>query len=300
MQGRQKFYGATFAGHAGNNFVSEAVLSTGAVDAVISEFNCTLPGIEAICDSMDICQICLDAAAKKTGSLLVPYNYDEAGVQAEQILEEVLEAYKRRRSKVELRLLNTHGYRNCVTGVSELNLKAFLGGSWEPLLDLIKSGAVKGIAGVVGCSSLADGHDTLTDSLTRELIQRDILVLTGGCTSGGLANIGLTSPEAAELAGDSLKSVCKKLNIPPVLNFGSCLAIGRLELVAVELSEMCIRDRDYREVIVAAGEIKKGEVIPRSKLTLKKIPRQYTPEAVSYTHLDVYKRQGQRRRGLFC
>lgn len=27
---------------------------------------------------------------------------------------------------------------------------------------------------------------------------------------------------------------------------------------------------DYREVIVAAGEIKKGEVIPRSKLTLKK------------------------------
>lgn len=35
---------------------------------------------------------------------------------------------------------------------------------------------------------------------------------------------------------------------------------------------------DYREVIVAAGEIKKGEVIPRSKLTLKKIPRQYTPE----------------------
>ena len=129
--------------------VSEAVLSTGAVDAVISEFNCTLPGIEAICDSMDICQICLDAAAKKTGSLLVPYNYDEAGVQAEQILEDVLEAYKRRRSKVELRLLNTHGYRNCVTGVSELNLKAFLGGSWEPLLDLIKSGAVKGIAGVV-------------------------------------------------------------------------------------------------------------------------------------------------------
>ena len=57
--------------------MSEAVLSTGAVDAVISEFNCTLPGIEAICDSMDICQICLDAAAKKTGSLLVPYNYDE-------------------------------------------------------------------------------------------------------------------------------------------------------------------------------------------------------------------------------
>lgn len=155
---------------------------------------------------------------------------------------------------MELRLLNTHGYRNCVTGVSELNLKAFLGGSWEPLLDLIKSGAVKGIAGVVGCSSLADGHDTLTDSLTRELIQRDILVLTGGCTSGGLANIGLTSPEAAELAGDSLKSVCKKLNIPPVLNFGSCLAIGRLELVAVELSEALGVDIPQLPLVLSAAQ----------------------------------------------
>lgn len=35
---------------------------------------------------------------------------------------------------------------------------------------------------------------------------------------------------------------------------------------------------DYREVIVAVGEVKMGEVIQRSKLTLKKIPRQYTPE----------------------
>ena len=45
------------------------------------------------------------------------------------------------------------------------------------------------------------------------------------------------SPEASELAGDNLKEVCKSLGIPPVLNFGPCLAIGRMELVAGEIAK---------------------------------------------------------------
>lgn len=45
------------------------------------------------------------------------------------------------------------------------------------------------------------------------------------------------SPGAADLAGDNLRDVCKSLGIPPVLNFGPCLAIGRLEMVATELAE---------------------------------------------------------------
>ena len=70
-----------------------------------------------------------------------------------------------------------------------------------------------------------------------ELIKRDILVLSAGCSSGGLENVGLMSPGAASLAGDNLRAVCENLGIPPVLNFGPCLAIGRLELVAAELAE---------------------------------------------------------------
>ena len=93
------------------------------------------------------------------------------------------------------------------------------------------------MAGVVGCSNLtAGGHDVLTVELTKELIKRDIIVLSAGCSSGGLENCGLMTPEAAELAGDSLKEVCKSLGIAPVLNFGPCLAIGRLEMVATALA----------------------------------------------------------------
>ena len=80
----------------------------------------------------------------------------------------------------------------------------------------------------------AGGHDVHTVELVKELIKKDILVLSAGCSTGGLENVGLMSPGAEELAGENLKAVCKKLNIPPVLNFGPCLAIGRIEIVVSE------------------------------------------------------------------
>ena len=86
----------------------------------------------------------------------------------------------------------------------------------SPSIDLIVSGDIKGIAGVVGCSNLtAGGHDVLSVELTKELIAKDILVLTAGCSSGGIENCGLMTPEAAKYAGPKLRAVCEKLNIPP-------------------------------------------------------------------------------------
>ena len=237
LQLRGAHYTEIFDGHAGNNYISEAVLSCGAIDAVLSEFNCTLPGIETICEELKIKQICLDVVAKKANAEYIPFNYETREADGDRIIDEIIAAYKARRGNVPMNLFTDHGNKNTLTGVSEGSLKAFLGGSWKPLIDLIVAGKIKGLAGVVGCSSVAYGHDTLTAELTKELIAKDILVLTAGCSSGGLENIGLMTPEAAELAGPSLRAVCKELGIPPVLNFGPCLAIGRLEIVATEIAQ---------------------------------------------------------------
>ena len=238
LQLRGAHYQEVFDGHAGNNYTSEAVLATGGIDAVLSEFNCTLPGIEPICDKMMIKQICLDSVAKKANAEMKPFIFEEREQQSEEIIDEIVAAYKERRGKVEMNLFPEHGNDKTLTGVSEVSLKEFLGGNWKPLIDLIVSGDIKGIVGVVGCSNLtAGGHDVLTVDLTKELISRDILVLTAGCSSGGIENCGLMEPEAAKLAGPKLRAVCEKLGIPPVLNFGPCLAIGRLEIVATELAE---------------------------------------------------------------
>ena len=77
LQLRGAHYTEVFDGHAGNNYTSEAVLATGGIDAVLSEFNCTLPGIEPICDELMIKQICLDDVAKKANAELKPFKKRE-------------------------------------------------------------------------------------------------------------------------------------------------------------------------------------------------------------------------------
>jgi carbon-monoxide dehydrogenase catalytic subunit len=255
LQLRGQHYQEVFDGHAGNNFTSEAILATGGIDAVLSEFNCTLPGIEPICDELLIKQICLDDVAKKANAELKPFVFEKREEQVEEILDAITESYINRRSKVEINLQPEHGNNDTLTGVSETSLKDFLGGSWKPLIDLIVSGDIKGIAGVVGCSSLtAGGHDVLTVDLVKELISKDILVLSAGCSSGGLENVGLMSPSAASLAGPKLRAICEKLKIPPVLNFGPCLAIGRLELVATELAESLGIDIPQLPLVLSAPQ----------------------------------------------
>lgn len=255
LQLRGSHYQEVFDGHAGNNYTSEAILATGAIDAVLSEFNCTLPGIEPICEELHIKQICLDSVAKKANAEMMEFDFFRREEQSEEMIDRIVAAYQERRGQVALNLMPEHGNSNTLTGVSEGSLKEFLGGSWKPLIDLIVSGDIKGIAGVVGCSNLtAGGHDVLTVELTKELIARDIIVLTAGCSSGGIENCGLMTPEAASLAGAKLRAVCEKLGIPPVLNFGPCLAIGRLEIVATEIAEELGVDLPQLPLVLSAAQ----------------------------------------------
>ncbi|MFW5669318.1 MAG: anaerobic carbon-monoxide dehydrogenase catalytic subunit, partial [Acetivibrio ethanolgignens] len=255
LQLRGAHYTEVFDGHAGNNYTSEAILATGAIDAVLSEFNCTLPGIEPICDELKIKQICLDDVAKKANAELIPFDFKNREEQSNEIIDKIIAAYKERRGSVELKLMKDHGNEHTLTGVSEGSLKEFLGGKWKPLIDLIVAGKIKGIAGVVGCSNLtAGGHDVLSVELTKELIARDIIVLTAGCSSGGIENCGFMTNEAAKMAGPGLRAVCEKLNIPPVLNFGPCLAIGRLEIVATEIAAELGVDLPQLPLVLSAAQ----------------------------------------------
>jgi carbon-monoxide dehydrogenase catalytic subunit len=229
-----------FCGQAGNNFTQEALLSTGAIDMVISEFNCTLSGIEPIAARQQIKLVCLDDVAKQSSAELLT---DERGKElelAETLVRMAADQHKQRHAIDTGVIIDVpqHGFNDVVTGVSEKSLVRFLGGSVQPVIDLIVSGRIKGVVGVLGCSNLAEGgHDMMTVNLTRELIKRDILVLSAGCTTGGLANVGLCSPSAAAQAGPGLRAACESLGIPPVLNFGPCLSIGRIEMVAKALAE---------------------------------------------------------------
>ena len=106
-------------------------------------------------------------------------------------------------------------------------LKA-LGGTPQPLIDLIVNGTIKGVAGIVGCNNVKVQQDYFHQTLTTELIKRDILVLGTGCWAVAAAKAGLMDLPAQELAGPGLKAVCKQLGIPPVLHMGSCVDCSRM------------------------------------------------------------------------
>jgi carbon-monoxide dehydrogenase catalytic subunit len=65
-------------------------------------------------------------------------------------------------------------------------------------------------------------------AVARELIKRDILVLSMGCGNAALQVAGVCSLEAKEYAGPGLKGLCEKLRVPPVLSYGTCTDTGRL------------------------------------------------------------------------
>lgn len=254
LQARSNHGSNVFAGHAGNNFTSEALLATGGIDLLLSDFNCTLPGIEEICRQFMVGQICLDDVANNSNAIYLPFNPRAGQDIAQQVARVAVESYRARRGKVAVNVPQ-HGYSNSLTGLSERNLKSFLGGNYRPLIDLIASGQIKGLVAVVGCSNLtAKGHDVFTAGLTRKLLQRDILVLSAGCTSGGLENLGFMSPVAVEWAGEDLQRVCRELNIPPVLNFGPCLGIGRLEMVAAGIAAALKVDLPQLPLVLSAPQ----------------------------------------------
>ena len=216
-----------FAGFTGNWIMQEAVLATGAVDVFVADMNCSLPMdplyAEKYCFSLVPVS---ELVAFEGETIRENYNPATADAQAERLIRIGIENYpKRKRSVAPLTGLPIG---SAIAGFSPESILEALGGSLDPLLDVIKDGTIRGVCGLVSCTTLRDhGQDIHTVAIAEELIKRDILVLSMGCGSAALQVAGLASPEAKERAGPGLKGLCKALSIPPVLSFGTCTDTGR-------------------------------------------------------------------------
>jgi len=162
-----------------------------------------------------------------------------------------IDAYKMRdKSKVHIPKYKSE----VMAGFSVESCKAALGGTWNPLIDAIKAGSIKGIVAVVGCTTAKTKHDTVSVKLSRELIKRNILVINAGCVSSAIQIEGLMKPEAADQAGEGLKAVCRSLHIPPCLNYGSCVDIGRIGVAVTEIASALGVDPSALPVAASAPE----------------------------------------------
>jgi carbon-monoxide dehydrogenase catalytic subunit len=73
--------------------------------------------------------------------------------------------------------------QEAVGGFSVETIVGALGGTPEPLIDAIKAGKIRGAVGIVGCNNPKIKHDYGHVTLTRRLIENDILVVDTGCVA---------------------------------------------------------------------------------------------------------------------
>jgi carbon-monoxide dehydrogenase catalytic subunit len=217
-----------FYGFTGNWIMQEAVLASGCIDLFACDMNCSMPVDPIYAEKYKFKLIPVSEVVAFEGvEDRINYVPEKAEEQAAKLLQMAIDNFKERKASIEP-IVNLP-MKEAIVGFSTESILEALGGKLDPLLDAIKDGTIRGVAGMVSCTTLRDtGQDVHTVNMVKELIKRDILVLSLGCGNGGMQVAGLCSLEAKQFAGPGLKGLCESLGIPPVLSYGTCTDTGRL------------------------------------------------------------------------
>lgn len=236
---------------AGNHLVQELALTTGAVEAMVVDYQCIMPSLGELASCYHTLFFTTSPKAKFPQATHLEFTPETGEALGRQIVSRAVENFARRNpDRVFIPASPTRQY----TGFSVEAILSALGGTPEPLLNAIKAGQVRGAVGVVGCNNPKITQDYGHVNLTKELIAHDILVLDTGCAAVAHAKAGLKVPEAAAQAGPGLRAVCQALQIPPVLHLGSCVDNTRIINLAAALAQALGVDLDQLPVAAAAPE----------------------------------------------
>ncbi len=244
-----------FRGLLGNWISIEPALATGGLDVFAMDENCSPPNLKPYEDKYQVTLVSVNDLVRIPG---VELNYDykptEVGQIAQKLIDLGIENFKKRQER-NIKPLVPQYVQKAVAGFSPEAVLNALGGKVDPLVDVLKDGSIKGIVGLVSCSSLMNGpQDYMTVNVAKELIKKDILVISGGCGAHALEVAGLASLEATEQAGNGLKAVCEKLQIPPVLTFGTCTHTGVISHLVTILADHLDVDTSQLPVAITAPE----------------------------------------------
>ncbi len=217
---------------AGNHLMQELVIMTGVLDAMLVDYQCIMPSVVDVAKCFHTEVISTFDKAKFTGATHISFDPARGLDIGRDIVRRAVENFEKRVGSPRIPVEPV----KMMAGFSIEAILGALGGSPEPLVNAIKEGSIRGAVGVVGCNNPKIKHDYGHATLTRRLIENDILVVVTGCAAVADGKAGLMVPEAAELAGPGLKAVCQALGIPPVLHLGSCVDNTRILVLAAALA----------------------------------------------------------------
>jgi len=215
----------------------ELVLGTGAVDAMVVDMQCVIPGTKILADCFGTQLITTCHSNRIPGALHVPFDVERPETieaDALTVARAAVEAFARRdRSKMSIPQVWT----SAMAGWSTEGVLERFGGAGR-IVELLRSGRLKGIAAVVGCNTPKVPYEHGHVTIARKLAEADVLVLTTGCAAHALLNAGLCAPAAACSAGPGLSAICGELAIPPALAMGGCMDNTRSLRLFTELSRV--------------------------------------------------------------
>jgi carbon-monoxide dehydrogenase catalytic subunit len=234
---------------AGNHLTTELVLSTGAVEMMLVDYQCIMPSLSTVASCYHTRMISTSDKARFPGMEHREFHPDNAQKMAADLVKEAVQNFENRNGVyIPVKAVNALG------GFSVETIVNALGGTAEPLIEAIKAGKIRGAAGVVGCNNPKIKQDYGHVTLTKRLIENDVMVVDTGCAAVANAKAGFKVPEAIESAGPGLKEICGALGIPPVLHMGSCVDNVRILVLASALANALNVDISDLPIAGAAPE----------------------------------------------
>jgi carbon-monoxide dehydrogenase catalytic subunit len=243
----------------------EMAILTGAVDAMVVDYQCIMPALSGVCDCYHTKMITTMPISKIPNTVHIEFSEENAVETGKQIITEAIEAFKKRDpDKINIPDISTTAIAGFSTEaiISALSL-VNKDDPLQPLIDNIVSGNIYGVCLFAGCNTVKVAQDENYIQMVKELAKKNVLLLATGCASGAFARQEfMTSDATKEYAGEGLKAVLTAVGeaaglggpLPLVLHMGSCVDNSRAADVAVAVANKLDTDIDKLPVVASAPE----------------------------------------------
>ncbi|MGB9762786.1 MAG: anaerobic carbon-monoxide dehydrogenase catalytic subunit [Minisyncoccia bacterium] len=251
---------------AANEMQAELALITGAVDAMVVDFQCIWPILGQVASCYHTKLITTVPYVKIPGATHIEFSPEKADEVAKKIVEMGIEAYQNRNpTRIFIPDHPEEIYAGfSVEAILDVLKKVSPEDPLKPLIDNIVNGNIYGIVAIVGCPNPKTRKILFTERMVKDLIKHNILVVVTGCIAHITAQAGFMNPKKINEfeVGDGLKTVLKVLgqqvgleSLPLALHMGSCVDNSRIGVLLKVISEKLNIDVSSLPVVGSAPEL---------------------------------------------
>ncbi|NHM27648.1 anaerobic carbon-monoxide dehydrogenase catalytic subunit [Desulfofundulus sp. TPOSR] len=248
----------------------ELAICTGAVDAMVVDVQCIMPGLNTVAQCFGTRLITTSDIVKIPGSIHIDYQEATAMANAKDVIRQAIEAFKERGTRP--------------VHIPKVKNKVVAGWSLEAIFELFKtvnpdnpvrvlneailSGELKGVILMAGCNNLKTFQDQAHLEITKAMLKNDVFVISTGCNAQACAKAGLMDPaKVDEFCGPGLKKFFQRISekadlkygLPPVFHIGSCVDNSRAAELLMLMAEDLGVDTPKVPFVASAPEAMSGK-----------------------------------------